>query len=489
MERTRTFGQKLAMGFGVTVALVAMICTVAVYALTMVVASKDDVITRHAQNLIDIKEMGINSSRYVGSVRGFLLTGQEQYESEMRTWGDGFARGLSALRTRVDFETGKRLLDKLDRSDLEYRDAVKRIITMRRNHMPVADILQAFDGDLQTKRHALRNFLDGFVVEQERVLEQAKQAATNRATDAILLVVVFGLATTLLAVVTATLLTRTLSRQIGNSVGQVQSSSTELQAAANQQFAGIKEQATAMNEITTTVTELLATSRQIAESAQRVAQIAERTAVGARSGDATVARGHEAVTTIRRQVDLLVGHMLDLGKKSQQIGTVLDIVVELAEQTNILAINAMIEAAGSGDAGKRFAVVADEIRRLADRVSESTKEIRLLIDDVRGAVNTTVMTTESGSKSVDIGARHFAEVAEAFREIASLVVATTESTREIELSTKQQTTAVEQVKLAISNVAQAARESEASASQTHQTASQLTGLSRDLLRLVQPPRA
>jgi methyl-accepting chemotaxis protein len=289
-------------------------------------------------------------------------------------------------------------------------------------------------------------------------------------------------------VVTAGLLTRTLSRQIGNAVGQVQSSSTELQAAANQQVAGVKEQATAMSEISTTVTELLATSRQIAESAQRVAQIAGQTTAGARSGDDTVARGQEAVNTIRRQVDLLVGHMLDLGKKSQQIGTVLDIVVELAEQTNILAINAMIEAAGSGEAGKRFAVVADEIRRLADRVTGSTKEVRILIDDVRGAINTTVMTTESGSKAVDVGARQFADVAESFRQIAALVVATTEAAREIELSTKQQTTAVEQVKLAVSDVAQAAKESEASSAQTLQTASQLASLSRDLLRLVQPPK-
>src|SRR6202167_3653583 len=143
--------------------------------------------------------------------------------------------------------------------------------------------------------------------------------------------------------------------------------------------------------------------------------------------------------------------MLDLGKKSQEIGAVLDIVSELAEQTNILAINATIEAAGAGDTGKRFGVVADEIRKLADRVGGSTKEIRGLIDDVRSAVNTTVMATETGSKSVDSGAQQFARVAEDFRRIAQLVTTTTDAAREIELSTKQQSTAVEQVNLAIAN--------------------------------------
>src|SRR5579871_6255568 len=181
--------------------------------------------------------------------------------------------------------------------------------------------------------------------------------------------------------------------------------------------------------------------------------------------------------------------MPNLGKRSQQIGSVLDVVSELAEQTNILAINATIEAAGAGDAGKRFSVVADEIRKLADRVGGSTKEIRTLIEDVRSAVNTTVMATETGSKAVDAGSRQFGDVATAFRQIANLVGTTTDAAREIELSTKQQSTAVEQVNIAIANVAQASMETETSAGQILQTVSQLAGLSRDLLRIIRPVSA
>ena len=131
------------------------------------------------------------------------------------------------------------------------------------------------------------------------------------------------------------------------------------------------------------------------------------------------------------------------------------------------------------------AVVAEEIRKLADRTGGSTKDIRTLIDEVRSAVNTTVMATETGSKAVDAGTRQFAEVAASFAHIAGLVSTTTEAAREIELSTKQQATAVEQVNLAIANVAQATRESEASSGQTLQTASQLADMSRGLARLVQ----
>jgi methyl-accepting chemotaxis protein len=122
-------------------------------------------------------------------------------------------------------------------------------------------------------------------------------------------------------------------------------------------------------------------------------------------------------------------------------------------------------------------------------VGGSTKEIRGLIDDVRSAVNTSVMTTETGSKAVDAGSRQFAEVATAFREISGQVGTTTEAAKEIELSTKQQASAVEQVNVAMNNVAQSTREAEVSTAQTLRTASELARLSRDLMRLVQPEAA
>jgi methyl-accepting chemotaxis protein len=263
------------------------------------------------------------------------------------------------------------------------------------------------------------------------------------------------------------------------------SSSAELQASANQQSSGAREAVSAMNEIDTTVSELVATSRQIAGSAQQVTHIAEETEKAATRGDQTVTQSQEAIEGIRRQVDLVVSHMLTLGKKSQQIGLVLDIINELAEQTNILSINATIEAAGAGEQGKRFAVVGDEIRKLADRVAGSGKEIRALVEEIHAAVNTTILATETGSKAVDTGLLRFQEVTSGFKEIASMVVTTTQAAREIGLSTNQQMSAVEQVNAAIGGAAQATREAEASSVQTLETATQLAQLSHNLSRLIQ----
>jgi methyl-accepting chemotaxis protein len=486
LSKTWTFGRRIGVGFAVTVALTLVIGAVAVYALRGVVESKDQVISFHAQNIRDAERLGVAAARRASAVRGYFLSKQGRHLEELTERRESFRVILTDLRERISDAEGRGLLEDIDKKEAEYRTASERVIAQRQGDAALDAVVAAFDQDVAPRRDIMTQAIDAFIVYGERVLEREKRLATSVADSAVSVVLVFALIIIALATTIAIVLTRTLGHQIGTAVAQVQSSSAELQAAASQQATAMREQATAMNEITTTITELLSTSRQIADSAQRVANVAAETVSSATTGDATVGKAHQALVAIKSQVDRVVSHMLELGTKSQQIGTVLDIVAELAEQTNILAINAAIEAAGAGDAGKRFAVVADEIRKLADRVSGSTKEIRGLIDDIRSSINSTVMTTEAGSKAVDAGTKQFSELASAFKQIAGLIGTTKDAAREIELSTKQQTTAVEQINVAVGGVAQAAVETQASAGQTLQTAGQLNALSSDLLRLVQP---
>jgi methyl-accepting chemotaxis protein len=489
MRKNWTFGQRLGAGFAVTVALTVAIGVVAVRALKSVAESKDQVILVDAQVLLDAQRLATARAEKSMAARGFLLSRDGRFIDQIQEARAEFDTVLGRLRSRVPSEEGRLVLENVAKAEADHQEALDKIVALRRGDTPAEAVSRAFDEQLGPKSRQLDALLDSFVSREERLLEEGRQTANATASAASTMVLWIAAIAVACAVGIAFLLTRTLGRQIGSAVGRVESSSAELQAAATQQAAGAKEQSTAMTEITTTISELLATSRQIAESARRVAQIAGQTATSSRSGEATVDKAHESIGGIRRQVDLIVGHMLELGKRSQQIGAVADIVSELAEQTNILAINATIEAAGAGEAGKRFAVVADEIRKLADRVGGSAKDIRGQIEEVRAAVNTTVMATESGSKAVDAGSRQFAEVASGFKQISGLVSTTTEAAREIELSTQQQTTAVEQVNVAISNVAQATRETEASSGQTLQTAGLLASLSRELLRLVRPEAA
>ncbi len=481
-----TFGRKIAVGFTLSIALLVMIGGVAYRSLVDLVDTSHSVSHTHSVIESMANLFSLMKDAETGS-RGFTIAGSDSFLEPYQAALEAVPREVKKLRTlTADNPNHQKRLDQAEQLIAGKFAKLKSNIDLRRTKGLDAAVRATARGEGRELMDDLRAVLAEMELEERSLLKRRTEDAEATATAA-KATIAYGTLLCLVVVLAAGfLITGSLTKQIGTAVGQVQSSSTELQAAANQQATGAKEQATAMNEISTTISELLATSRQIAESAQRVAQIAGQTAGSAKSGEGTVDIAQESIGLIRRQVDLIVSNMLELGKKSQQIGSVLDIVSELAEQTNILAINATIEAAGAGEAGRRFSVVAEEIRKLADRVGGSTKEIRILIDDVRSAVNTTVMTTESGSKAVDDGSRRFGEVASALKQIVSLVSTTTEAAREIELSTKQQATAVEQVNVAIANVTQATRETESSSSQTLQTSSQLTRLSGDLLRMVRP---
>ncbi len=486
MNYSWTFGKKIAAGFALSFVLMAMIGVAAYRSINTL--SNTSQMVAHTHRVLDrlAEVLNVLQDAEIGG-RGYIITGDESFLQPYQNAETKVATVVNDLRALIaDNPAQQKRLSQAEPIVMAKLSLTKRYIEMRkaREIETVTKLVQAGEG--QRLMDDLRRIF-GEMEQEERILLKQRAGQVEAAVNSSTLSITLGTLVCLLIVSAAgMLITRSLTSQIGAAVQHMQSSSSELQVASNQQSMGSREQATAMKEITTTMNELLVTSKQIAESAQRVAHIAEETAIGARSGNQTVTKANDSIVGIKRQVDLIVTHMLDLGKKSQQIGGILEIINELAEQTNILAINATIEAAGAGENGKRFAVVADEIRKLADRVGGSTKEIRGLIDDIRAAVNTTVMTTEGGTKAVEAGAQQFSEVAIAFKQIVSLVSTTTEATREIELSTKQQSTAVSQVNIAVSNVAQAARETEVSSSQTLQTATELIKLSRDLMRLIQP---
>lgn len=480
-----TFGRKVAVGFSIAGIILLLIAASGYESSRRLIANQRLVQHTH--------EVQATLARLVSAVkdaetsqRGFVITGKEEYLAPYNDAGAEISRATGDLRRLVaDNPNQVRRLDALIQLIDDKLSEVKRPLEARRASGFEAAQAIVLTGTGKDAMDKIRTLSDEMDAEEETLLKARNQEAEASAGTATAIILWGSVAGAVLVLLIGWFITRSLTLQIGAAVKHIQSSSTELHAAASQQASGAKEHATGMNQISSTISELLATSRQIASGAQRVSGIAEQTAAAARAGTGTVDRAHESIAAIRRQVDLIVNHMLELGKSSQQIGSVLDIVSELAEQTNILAINATIEAAGAGESGRRFAVVADEIRKLADRVGASTKEVRALIESVRGSVNTTVMATETGSKAVDSGAKQFGEVATSFKQIHGLVSNTTEAAREIELSTKQQSTAVEQVNVAIASIGQASRENEASAGQTLQTALQLTTLSKDLTRLVQ----
>jgi methyl-accepting chemotaxis protein len=443
-------------------------------------------LTNHTHEVLGVLDGIVSSAQDVEvGYRGFLLTGEESY---LEPFANAQARLTGDLK-----HLGRLVSDNPDQQ--QRAKVLGAAIIERMNNLAMGVNVRRAQGSDVTRNAilasqgremltAVRTAAADMRKEEGRLLELRTQRLEGNADELRSVFLGGGAVAFLLFVSIAVGMSRGLVRSIGAAVTQVQSSSAALQSAASQQVTGAREQSSATTEISTTVKELLSTSRQIASSAQQVARVADETAGAAHSGNDTVRRAQEAMDGVSRQVDAVVSHMLELGKRSQEIGGILDIINELAEQTNILAINATIESAGAGEHGRRFAVVAEEIRKLADRVGGATKDIRTLIDEIRAASNTTIMATEDGSKAVQSSAKQFSEVAGSFRRIAELVRSNLDVAREIEMSTQQQTTAVEQVNTAIQEVAETARQSEASSGQTLQTATRLIQLSQQLNAII-----
>lgn len=478
-----TLSQMVAAGITACLALTLLLGAVAIATTRTLQQEINGLQSNFWEDRLDAEELQSIAGQMGALRRGYLLTADESFKPRIAEAQATFQSIFNHIRADNPDAQEAAVLARID-VDQTRLTALYDEIHLTGATAESEALSTLFRVKLTPAYNQLNTDISTYAKLEGDLLGNARRDADEAIQRALVLVGVIVVMAIALAVLLAWWLTRSLSAQVGSATGNLRSSTAELQAAANQQASAAAEQATSMNEMSSTMKELLTSSQQITESARRVARIADDTALSVRAGEGGVARATEAMEVTRRQVDAVVAHMVDLGRKSQQIGGVLEIIRELAEQTNILAINATIEAAGAGEAGKRFAAVADEVRKLAERVTGSAREIRNLVEDVRTASNTTIVATEAGSKAVDAGQRQVAELALAFGQIAGQVDTTSEAAREIEMGTKQQATAVEQVTFAIADAAQAAKEGEASSRQTLETATMLSDVARDLGRLV-----
>ena len=247
-------------------------------------------------------------------------------------------------------------------------------------------------------------------------------------------------------------------------------------AATEQQASGASEQAAAVTQTSATVEELAQTSKQIADNSSSVVSVAERTLASAEEGMQSVADTADGIDEIKLSTQQASDRILALGERSQEIGRVLVIIDDIAEQTKILALNAAIEAARAGEAGKGFAVVAEEIRKLADSVTESTQEIGRVVREIQSSTSALIMSTERSAKKVDEGKMLAQRTAQALEKIVHQVEETTDSAKQISIATQQQRTASDQVVLSMKEVAQVSQ-------QAAETSRQITAAIVDLNQL------
>ncbi len=259
--------------------------------------------------------------------------------------------------------------------------------------------------------------------------------------------------------------------------GEILSSTAQIASAA-------AETATAVNETTVTVEEVKQTTELSTQKARNVADSAQRSLAVSRQGQKSVEDAVHGMGRIREQMETIAESIVSLSEQSQAIGEIIATVNDLAEQSNLLAVNAAIEAAKAGEHGKGFAVVAQEVRSLAEQSKQATAQVRTILNDIQKATNAAVMATEQGSKAVEAGEKQSVEAGEAIRLLSDSIAESASASTQIAASSQQQMVGMDQVALAMENIKEASTMSVSSSQQTEQSAQNLHELGQMLKQLV-----
>lgn len=240
---------------------------------------------------------------------------------------------------------------------------------------------------------------------------------------------------------------------------QIASAATQISATVEAQASGASEQAVSIAQTSTTMEELAQTSKQIAANAQSVFEATEEALKYAEKGKGSVKSTVEAINTVKKQSKTSAEKIAMLGEKTREINNVLALINEIADQTKILALNASIEAARAGEAGKGFSVVASEIRKLAESVTESTDEIRRIMEDIQVSTSSLVVSTEEEVRLVESGTELANEAEKEISNIVGKIEHIAQSAKQISVATQQEISATEQVSQAMKEISIVAKQS------------------------------
>jgi len=258
----------------------------------------------------------------------------------------------------------------------------------------------------------------------------------------------------------------------------------EIYHISTQQATGATEQAASIQEVASTSKEIAATAGRIAQRSEEVSGTAGKTSEASAKGKEYMGSVIEGMEQIKDRVTNVAARITELGEQSQEISGVINIINEISEQTTLLAFNAAIEAAGAGEAGRRFSVVAGEVRRLAGRTLEATKMVREMVETIQRLTNQIVMLSEEEMKTVENGARLVEGMGNYFGHILNMVDTTTQAAMEIKLSTQQQSTASEQMATTLTEITQVVADSEQSAKKIERAIDGLNELVQKLSGLI-----
>ncbi|MBN1629029.1 MAG: hypothetical protein JW990_04640 [Thermoleophilia bacterium] len=443
---------------------------------------------------------------YTGNTTAQLTAAHQIIEGESRMGAYGLsAIGIPAmsadLKAKVDeiYNSTKQVLDtaeSLDGGDQEQRTVIAAVRTSLDQYYKAIDdsiALAATDGEAAWAKVAAEviptaqgiHAAATAYLDKEEALEAAEhERMDGLSTTMLVVLLVVGCVGVALAVVLSVFISRSIARQLRDATTSLSSTASELLAVAAQVAAGAAQTATSTTETTATVEEVKQTAQlahekatQVADSSQGLAELAD---AGRGAVDGTVG----GIERMQAEMTVVAETIRRLSEQTEAVGDIISTVNDIAEQSNLLSVNASIEAAKAGEHGKGFTVVAQEVKSLAEQSKQAVTQVRMILGEIQKAGSRAVEAAGQSQQAIEAARQQSVETGEAAQGVAATANEAAEAAVQISASSRQQLAGMEQISQAIDSITQAMTQSVAGTRQVEQEVRQLQELSVRLKRLV-----
>jgi methyl-accepting chemotaxis protein len=523
---------KLGLGFGTVLVIMAVVGGMGFYA-TFRLADATSIAVSNGDKAILTKAMGTAIEAQTASIRGFLLSGKEDLLKHDQQAQQSFKENADKLEKMLVTEKGKKLFGDIRHSYDAFRPIADREIQLRRAGKTKEAEALTFSSETGQLRNDLSKAMSDLEEIEMKLLADgiAQGKAVEASTRTIILA--FAICGSVIGILVAFFIVRSITvgmsrmvtliqqiaannlavedmqivsqdeigsagkalnqmknslremiQSIASTAEHVASASEEISSSATQQAQGSETQKDQTSQVATAMQEMSSTVLQVSDNSNKAAEAARKAADTAKHGGSIV---EETLTKMRRiaeSVGATAKKMEELGKSSDQIGRIIGVIDDIADQTNLLALNAAIEAARAGEQGRGFAVVADEVRKLAERTTTATKEIAQMIKNIQDETKVAVTAMEAGTKQVEEGVTSTATAGDSLRQIIDMSNQVGEMITHIATAATEQSSATEQVNNNMDQIAQLVKEAAVGAQQSAKACQDLSGLALDLQKMV-----
>lgn len=556
-----TIGIKLTGSFLIIALLLATTSGISSFYLKKIDNSNVDLIDRRAAILFNVQKIQVQVAKESNSLRGYMITKDQQFLDSLSKYYDIATNLIEDTLKLAQVKEFREQLQELDSKNHEFKQKYDQMIQMIQNNQPTSTINDYFTSEVLPLGRQLDPIADELANYQITSMDEASKGNSEIVHTAVTNVAVLSIFSFVLAVIIGLFSSRKMTKpvvaiaevaeriasgdltmedlrvknrdEIGNlaksfnqmtenlrnlvteisiSSEHVASSSEELTASAEQSsqvseaitltIQGVtvnaENQSRSVDESVQSINEMSSGVQQIASSAQVTSSLSIETAQKAMEGNQSIQQTVKQMDTIHHTMNHLANSVTEMEEDSNKIEHIVEVISEIAAQTNLLSLNAAIEAARAGEQGQGFAVVATEVRKLAEQSSHSAEQITLLVTSIKNRTHHVVESTELGVKEVSEGIQVVYAAGQLFEDIKTNIEEVSNQVQEISAASQQISASAEQVVHSIGiisdesktvvaesqNVAASTEEQLASMEEIESSASSLSIMAEELQKLV-----